>query len=672
MTSIRIYINKYYSELALISIIFLFFLELIADFVEAVYALCLLTLSLNENVLTVLFLFSPVLLIFFRSKGSSNFLFLLLGELLVLCRVLESLFVNITQLKMIFAGLGVGCFLMLFPLMLYRSSNRDERETSITLGVGLTIALMISILFRVFGNTIDISTHDIFQIIGWILAIIASFMLIGHYIKAEGEFKEKISDSDIPSESITSWKQVLQILGLISILILLYFAFSSPTGISRWTEGNYLVITTIIMLVLTILTMILLYNRDILNKVNLWMIWVINGVFVLSLLLTIVLHQVPFPPSETSYPLNVPPTTILHDLILLVMLVTSPTLIISFILFSRQIMKFKPTILRLSGNFAIASFFLILMIFSHVFTTVYDYIPEIGPFFRDKFWFVHFLVGLGIILPILLVNEKDLIFKQPITNIQVNLKALLIGMITFSSIIGLIMTSPYPSSPEGSSLKVLTYNIRQGYSEDGIKNFDGQLEILKQVDADVIGLQESDPARISGGNCDPVRYFANQLNLHSYYGPKTVTGTFGIALLSKYPIKSAKTFFMYSIGEQTACIMAQIEVGTTTFNVLVTHLGNDGPIIQQEQILDEVTGKNNVILIGDFNFRPYTEQYNRTIAVLDDSWTVRWPSWVDDADYNASMKIDHIFVSLGTAIEDTRIIESMASDHPAVWAIIEI
>ncbi|MFX0086886.1 MAG: endonuclease/exonuclease/phosphatase family protein, partial [Candidatus Hodarchaeota archaeon] len=556
MTSIRIFISKFYSELALVSIIFLFFLELIADFVEAVYALCLLTLSLNENVLTVFFLFSPVVLVFFKSRGSSNMLFLCLGELLVLCRVLESLFINVTQLKMIFAGLGVGCFLMLFPLIIYHSSIRDEQPSNITLGLGLNIALMVSILLRAFGNTIDISTHGIFQIIGWILAIIASFMFIGNYIKAKDEFKEKMSSSEVPNEFISSWKHILQVLGLISIIILLYFAFSSPTVISRWTEDNYLIITTIIMILLSILAIIFFYNRNILNKVESWMIWSINGIFVLSLILTIFIHQVPFPTSETAYPLNAPPTTILHDLLLLIMLLTSPTLIIDFILLSKQTIKSKPTILRLSGSFTIASFFFILMIFSHVFTTVYDYIPEIGPFFRDKFWFVHFIVGLGVILPIFLVKKKDLIFKQPIINRQVNMKALLIGLITVGTILGLIITAPYPSTPEGSSLKVLTYNIRQGYSEEGFKNFDGQLEILKQVDADIIGLQESDSVRISGGNCDPVRYFANQLNLHSYYGPKTVTGTFGIALLSKYPIKSTRTFFMYSKGEQTACIEA--------------------------------------------------------------------------------------------------------------------
>ena len=68
-----------------------------------------------------------------------------------------------------------------------------------------------------------------------------------------------------------------------------------------------------------------------------------------------------------------------------------------------------------------------------------------------------------------------------------------------------------------------------------------------------------------------VRLFADALNMYSYYGPSTVTGTFGISLLSKYPIESPRTFFMHSAGEQTATIHARITAAGRTYNVFVTH-----------------------------------------------------------------------------------------------------
>jgi len=246
---------------------------------------------------------------------------------------------------------------------------------------------------------------------------------------------------------------------------------------------------------------------------------------------------------------------------------------------------------------------------------------------------------------------------------------LLIGA---AAVAGAIVTSPRPGSPAPKeTLRVCTYNIQQGYDAGGLKNVDGQLELLRQAEADVIGLQESDTTRISGGNSDVVRYLADRLDMYAYYGPKTVVGTFGIALLSRYPIERPRTFCMCSAGEQTATIEAQIRVGERTVWVYVTHLGNDGPIVQQEAVLQEAAGKENVILMGDFNFRPDSAQYQRTREVLEDAWLLRWPEGVDGQGRSFSRRIDHVFVSPGTAVVDAQYMTEPESDHPALVVEIE-
>jgi endonuclease/exonuclease/phosphatase family metal-dependent hydrolase len=220
-------------------------------------------------------------------------------------------------------------------------------------------------------------------------------------------------------------------------------------------------------------------------------------------------------------------------------------------------------------------------------------------------------------------------------------------------------------------LKVLTYNIQQGYSEAGLRNDTGQLDLLRAADADIIGLQESDTSRIAGGNRDVVRYFADRLDLYSYYGPKTVQGTFGIALLSRFPIENPRTFYMYSEGEQTATIEAQVTVGGKTFNLFVTHLGNGGPMVQQEAILQELAGEPDVILMGDFNFRPDTDQYRLTTGALNDSWLLVWPQGNDGQGIDPARRIDHIFVSPDTRVLDSQYLPAPESDHPAMFTVIE-
>ena len=67
--------NRIYSEIFLISVMFLFFFQLISDLVESIYAICLANLSSDDviliilqNALPVLFFLAPIIFIFYR-KG---------------------------------------------------------------------------------------------------------------------------------------------------------------------------------------------------------------------------------------------------------------------------------------------------------------------------------------------------------------------------------------------------------------------------------------------------------------------------------------------------------------------------------------------------------------------------------------------------------------------------
>jgi endonuclease/exonuclease/phosphatase family metal-dependent hydrolase len=305
---------------------------------------------------------------------------------------------------------------------------------------------------------------------------------------------------------------------------------------------------------------------------------------------------------------------------------------------------------------------------------VYDYIPVIGPLFRDKFWLVHLLVGIVAAAPILLVRKER--FPMEVFSLEHKKSAVLRGVlvgIAVAVLSAVFLLSAQPAAPAvtPTELRVLTYNIQQGYSEDGIKNYQGQLDLIRSLSPDIIGLQESDTNRIAGGNADIVRYFADQLDMYSYYGPSPVTGTFGIALLSKFPIEEVKTFYMYSVSEQTATIEARIVSDEIEYLIYVTHLGNSGPIIQQEQFLEFLEGNKNIIAMGDFNFRPDTDQYQLTIDVLDDAY-IKSQMRKDADQFDPSNRIDHIFVSPEVSVEEAAYILSAHSDHPAMLAVISL
>lgn len=677
-----------YTELLFTSILFLFFLQLFSDFIEFTYILCLMTLSLNENVLTVLFLFSSIFLLFFKKKLPDNIL-LVVGELMILCRIIEPLFD--TQLRMIVSGLGVGCFLIFFPGYLLWKDSNDEEHDGIMLGLGLAIAIVVSVLFRTLNSSIDISTHGWFQTIGWVLAAIETIILFNLIMgkeyqqsKLNSQGVDTVSSSDL-SDTIQSKskRDIIGItIGLLSILFLVYFSFSSPVVISRWTEGNYFLITAIVVIMTLLFIFIMLYQPQLISQLKYWMVWVWNALFIITFVLTIFVNQISFPKTLDIYPIEAPLTTIIHFLPLIIMLFLFPIILIDFTLLSRELLKMKPklTTRNLGISFTMGGLFMLLLIFALLFTSTWGFIPIIGIFFRDMFWLVFFIVGLFGVLSLKHVSKNTFQFKK--SSFHYKTKIITAGMIIIfcmGTIIGLILLEAHPVTPEEevTSLRFLTYNIQQGVDDKATKNYDGQLELIRQIDADIIGLQET--SKIAG-NSDPVSYFANKLNLYSYYGPKGVTGTTGVALLSKYPIRNPKTFYHFSENvdrKQTANIEAEITVQGNTFTVYVTHTFGrmSAKSILQQDVLTRAVGKSNVIFMGDFNFRPNDEPYILTTATLNESWVIAESSYVDDSSgkiFNVSRRIDMIFVSNGITVTQCQYITDPQSDHPAYWADIRL
>ncbi len=643
------------------AILFLFFFQLVADFIEAIYAFGLLGTSVPVEMVSLVVFFSPLVLFVFR-KQFPGWGLLLLGQGVLASRVVEVMLD--TRGRMVVSGLGVGCFLGFFPALL--CVRGWKRPSSSTLGASMGLGLVLSMLFRVLGSGYDISTHRGFQAIGWALAVVASILLFAARAREHGpEDRENSVGSGRPEAG----RVVGLALGVTSVWILLYFCFTAPNVIARWTGASYVMVISLVVLAACTWGLAAAYAPRLFVRLTPRAALSWNALFVLALLGTILVHQIAFPLDASAYPLFEPPVTWLHRVPLCLVLLLFPILFIDCTLLVREIVDLRPTSRMLGASFALSSLFFLVVVLGQVFTTVYDYIPVVGPFFRDKFWLVHLVPGGVLILSVLLVSKKS--YGRAWSVGASRFFAVAIVHVGVAVLGAAALTAPRPAVPHVSavsrlSLRVCTYNIQQGYDASGSKNYAGQLDVLRRVDADVIGLQESDTNRVAGGNADVIRYFADQLNLYSYYGPKTVPGTFGIALLSRYPIENARTFYMYSVGEQTATIAAQIRVGSEVLNVYVTHLGNDGPIVQQEAILSEVEARERVVLMGDFNFRPDSAQYRTTTRALDDAWLLRWPEGVDGRGRRFDRRIDHIFLSPGMTVSDAEYITDPESDHPAL------
>lgn len=641
-----------WKPVVLYGLLFLLFLQLVSDFIETIYAFGLLGVSIPPEIISVLLFFSPLALLPFR-RGLPR---IAVPILAVLAAAFRSLAVALgTGGKMVASGLGVGCLLVLLPLLLRGRSGKDKDASALELGAGLALGLAFSALLRALAAGSDLSTAR-----PWLAWLLSAALIAAACWFARSEQREKAAARSEPAARPASFGVTAALcLGCLSAMSMLYFAFANPGVLARWSGAD----VRLVLLFFAAgewLAFAALPGQ--LARVTRPALLAWNALFLLSGLAAILASQVAFPANPAAYPLDQPDRPLLQQIPLFLMILLAPVALIDFALLAREILSRKPSPRALAGGFSLGALFFLVVALAQVFTTAYDYIPVVGPWMRDRFWLAFLLPGLGMALPVLLARDRPARVDDRALR-TVFLPVMLAALL--APVVAAVIAAPQPVPPNaGGPLRVVTYNVQQGYTATGQRGYQDQLEVLRALDPDIIGLQETDVARFTGGNADIVRTFADGLDMYSYYGPRTVTGTFGTALLSRYPIEDPRTFFMYSSGEQTAAIQARITTSGKTYTVLVTHLGNGGPVIQQQQVLERLAGEPNVVAMGDFNFRLATEQYQLTTQSLDDAWALAGSPTAPGLDLNDL--IDHIFITPGTSVQSARYVVDPASDHPAL------
>lgn len=645
--------------------IFLFFFQLVSDFVESIYAFGLLSVRIPPEIASVALFLSPLILLFFRRPLPPRALLILTGAA-ALARAAEVTLTGSTRL--LAAGLGTGACLALLPALLAHKAVHGEDSSGFSagleIGAGALLGLAASILLRSLAAGSDLALSQPW--VAWLLAAAALGLLAWLWLRPPALHTHP------PKRRLPFGITALLGMGVLSSLAVLYFAFASPIVMARWSAMDERILLGALALALGLYAFAL--TRQPLARILAQALPYWNVAFVLFGIVATWANQVIFPASAEAFPLPQPETTLAQQIPLVIFILLSPVVLHNLNLLGREIIIRQPSPRALAGGFAIGSLYLLVIIIAQACTTVYDYIPVIGPWFRDRFWLVFLLAGVGMALPALAVRTSlPTRAALPLLGrwwLPASVALLLAG---FAATLAFSLVNAPAAAPaeSGAPLRILTYNIQQGYSEDGVRYYEGQLALIRSLQPDIIGLQETDTARFSGGNADLVRTLSQGLQMYAYYGPRTVTGTFGIALLSRYPIENPRTFFMYSEGEQTAAIEAQVSVAGKKYNLLVTHLGNGGPMIQQQQVLQalqqtalKTQDAEHIIAMGDFNFRPTTDQYALTTQALEDAWVLAGSS--PTAGVDPAKRIDHVFLSSGIKVVSARYIRDRASDHPAL------
>lgn len=159
-------------------------------------------------------------------------------------------------------------------------------------------------------------------------------------------------------------------------------------------------------------------------------------------------------------------------------------------------------------------------------------------------------------------------------------------------------------------VRVATYNIHKSRGLDWRIRPDRIIEVLREIDADIVALQEvvrAPDTRVE----DQARFIAAELGYHSCFGEnRRVNGApYGNLLLSRFHIWASCNHDISTDGrERRGCLRADIAIGETTLHVFNVHLGTSfferrrqGQMLVSREILQRYDLEGPRIILGDFN-----------------------------------------------------------------------
>ena len=253
-------------------------------------------------------------------------------------------------------------------------------------------------------------------------------------------------------------------------------------------------------------------------------------------------------------------------------------------------------------------------------------------------------------------------------------------------VIALCLPSFGQSSSENTAfvqLRVLTFNIYHGATMKGDFDLDLIASVIKNLDPDLVALQEVDFKTGRARNMDLVTELGYRTGMSPLFG-KAMNydgGEYGEGILSKYSFKSTRVHpLQFSEGhEPRAALEVEVELKNgSVISFIGTHLDHvkdPGDRIMQAKQINELLEKieNPAILAGDLNALPGSDP----IQILRKKWTLSDAKGLKPTfpSSGPTRKIDYIMYSPAKSwkVVETRVIdEKVASDHSPYFVVLEL
>jgi endonuclease/exonuclease/phosphatase family metal-dependent hydrolase len=243
------------------------------------------------------------------------------------------------------------------------------------------------------------------------------------------------------------------------------------------------------------------------------------------------------------------------------------------------------------------------------------------------------------------------------------------------------------SAGSGDEIRAMTYNVHRYLSATGggAVSLEAIASVIRGQNPHLVGLQETEGTRFTTGAFDGLRWLADKLGYHAVDLTPGDMDTFGVALLSRWPIVNARLERLPVVNSPPRlALVAEVERENDRLPVIVTHFStssegplhrNDLGIPQSRKIEDFAREFDRAVVLGDFNVKPDPEDpvYER----LNDTFTDAWAAADTEGDgftwtaADPDRRIDYVFLHGDWEVVDATVSgRPEASDHLAVTATV--
>ena len=272
----------------------------------------------------------------------------------------------------------------------------------------------------------------------------------------------------------------------------------------------------------------------------------------------------------------------------------------------------------------------------------------------------------------------------PRQKIPVSHRAWVFSLVTLILLIFPLLTfitwrTPTAGAGEGLPVRIMTYNIHNGFNTDGYLGMEAIAQVIEESEADIIALQEVSRGWVINGRLDMMTWLSQRLHMPYVFGPATGP-LWGNAILSRYPVMEY-TYHELPPRDQPllrSFIVATVNAGNgTQLHIIATHLHhiNEDTDIRQLQaktILEFRGSAGHTVLLGDLNADPdYPEMEMLRQGGFVDAAVAAGdtPAYTSTSD-SPERRIDYIWITSDLRVSSVLVPISKASDHLPVIAVI--